>query len=179
MRRPIVFFPFASLSAAAVLLTACSSAPSNSASGLPPASASVTLGSTGARPNFNDAAYVKIHFHNDWYEKLTVETKWSYPLLPHFYLAEQQCLFPNTDWTSEIGFQFPDGQVLIKTLRDNCDNRREKPLTRVIAFEKIQFTHADPERATITADVKAVQGSGTVLCGRQSFPIQGDLKCDP
>ncbi len=121
---------------------------------------------------------MKIHFRNEWDEKITVETKWSYPFLPHFFLAEQQCIFPNSDWTSDIGFQFSDGQALVKVLVDNCDPRRQKPLVRVLAFEKIQYTH-DPERATIAAYVKPVQGSGAVLCGRQIFPVEEKLRCNP
>ena len=172
MKRSTVF---GIVSCAAFLLSACSSAPQGNSSSIPPAGGSANA--ARVRPDFNDSAYVKVHFHNGWDVRVTARTEWSYLWLPTFFLAKEHCVLPNQDWTSEIGFQLPDGEVAITADRDNCIGHKDTH-ERVLVFRSITFTHADPERATITSDVKDDRKFGFSLCGRQTYPITGDLKCD-
>lgn len=166
---------FAIVSCAALLLSACSSAPQGNSSAIPPAGSSANA--TRVRPDFNDSAYVKVHFHNGWDVRVTARTEWSYFILPTYFLAEERCVLPNQDWTSEIGFQYPNGEVAITADRDNCIGHRDTH-ERVLVFSSIQYTHADPQRATLTSDVKDDRRFGFTLCGRQTYPIMGELTCD-
>lgn len=162
-------------SCAALLLSACSGAPQSNSSAIP-----LDGGSANAarvRPDFDDAAYVKVHFHNGWDTRVTARTEWSYPILPTYFLAEERCVLPNHDWTSEIGFQYPSGEVAILADRDNCTGHKDTH-ERVLVFSSIQYTHADPARATLTSDVRNDARFGFSLCGRQTYPNMGELKCD-
>jgi len=166
---------FAIVSCTAFLLSACSSAPQGNSSPIPSAGSSANA--TRVRPDFNDSAYVKVHFHNGWDVRVTARTEWSYFILPIYFLAEERCVLPNQDWTSEIGFQYPNGEVAITADRDNCSGHKDTH-ERNLVFSSIQYTHADPERATITSDVRDDRRYGFSLCGRQTYPIVEDLRCD-
>ncbi len=172
MRIQTVFLPTAALGAAVIFLSACSGASQSNTLRLPQTSAGVN--SSVVRPTFQDAAFVKVKFHNNWGQKLTAQTLYSYPILPTYFVVQQQCVEPNSDWTSEIGFQYPDGQVAVKVLNDNCVHNPSSP-KGTIYFTSIQFSHADPERATITSDV--TPNFVLKLCGRQTDPIRGKLEC--
>lgn len=163
------------VSCTAFVLSACSSAPPGSSPPLPPASRSASA--TRVRPDFNDSAYVKIHFHNGWGVRVTARTEWSYFIFPAYFLAEEQCVLPNQDWASEIGFQYPNGEVAITADRDNCTGHKDTH-ERALVFSSIEYTHANPERATITSDVRDDKRYGFSLCGRQTYPIMGEIRCD-
>ena len=161
--------------AAVVLVSACAGGPQSATSALP------AMGTSGkpavVRPDFNDAAYVKVTFRNNWLEKVTVKTTYSYPIFPYYFVVQQRCVDPNQEWTSEIGFQYPDGQVGIELVRDNCENRAN-PSRRNIFFDRIQYTHADPQRATIASTAEEDRVTGLKLCGHQTYPVKGSRECD-
>lgn|GEM_PF-3506132 len=166
---------FAIVSCTSFLLSACSSAPQGNSSPLPLAGSSANA--TRVRPHFNDAAYVKVHFHNGWDVRITARTEWSYVIFPIYFLAEERCVLPNQEWTSEIGFQYPNGEVAVTADRDNCVGHKNTH-DRGLVFSSIQYTHADPARATITTDVRDDRRFGFSLCGRQTYPTMGVLTCD-
>lgn len=152
---------------AAVLLASCSAL-----SPAPPLSSSPTVGSNAARPAGFFATYVKVNFHNATPYKLNVITAYSYPIIPGWVTYEKHCVHPNTDWTSEMGFDFPDPQVLIAVHNDDCRLRQPIGSGR-LTFKDIAFFE---DRATITSQVTYEAGP-LDFCARQTHPINGKREC--
>lgn len=144
----------------------------------PPLSGGPLGGSATVKPKiFSD--YVKIHFHNKTSHTLVVSTLWSYKILPHYYKADEKCVDPNADWSSEIGFTYPNGQVevRVKKFDGNLCSGKEAYVAAIF-FDKIKL---DKERATIDSSVAFLQTRNENyydLCGRQTEPTVGARKCD-
>lgn len=133
-----------------------------------PRSASAMAGSNTARPNLF-ADYVKIIFRNKSGYTLSVATLYSYPVIP-FLPAQSKCVKPGQDWTSEIGFEYSDGQVGIRAAltRNPEDCLGRDRFSGFIGFKQIQFYQ---ERATITSQIEYNNKAGDYeLCGRQTHP---------
>jgi hypothetical protein len=143
----------------------------------PPLSGAPIAGSTTTSPNLL-TDYVTIHFHNKTSHTLVARTYWTYPILPHWIKAAEKCVDPNKDWSSEIGFTYPHGQVQVRVLKfdDNfCSGKTAR--VGIIDFDHIQLYN---ERATITSEVSFVQTKEDYfeLCGRQTDPNIEKRKCD-
>ena len=164
-------FPALALGAAALLVSACSAAPQGTATGLPSTGASAK--SAGTRSGYFPAI-ARIAFHNNW-DKVTVKTFYSYPILPTWHLAQEQCVYAGTDWKTSIGFKYPDGQVRIVVLNDGCTHPRPSDPRGRLDFKNIQYTH-DPEEATIASNIEPSNFS-IKFCGHQDHPIKGNHEC--
>lgn len=131
--------------------------------------------STAATPNaFAD--YVKIIFHNKSGYTLQAGTFYAYPITP-FIPADSACVKPGQDWTSEIGFQYPDGQVGISAAltRNPGECLGRDRFFAFIDFRQIQFYQ---ERATITSQIEYNDKAGDYeLCGRQTHPNSEKRVC--
>lgn len=158
---------------AAAFLASCSTSGST-----PPLSAGPTAGSTTKGPDLF-ADYVKIHFHNRTSHTLVVSTWWSYPILPRFFKADEKCVDPNADWSSEIGFTYPHGQVEVRALKfDHNFCSGKEGYAGAIFFEHIKL---EQDRATIDSDVafrETRKENYFELCGRQTKPTVEGRKCD-
>jgi hypothetical protein len=164
-------FP-AVLSAAALMLGACSSPLSNNALGLMPASAIVQH--SAARPA-HFAAYAKVVFHNNYFERVTVKTLFSYPILPTWHGYKEGCVDARSVWESQVPFNYPKGQVRILVVRDRCSGNIGTPRGS-IDFKDIKYSHGDPEEATIASNVEPFNFE-LKLCGHQTQPTKGYAEC--
>jgi hypothetical protein len=161
------------LLATAIAVSSCASSTGNGTTSLMPVSplfGHPVAGSTAARPNYFPDV-VKIAFHNNTGLKLKVRTLYSYPILPSWHLSEERCVDPHGDWTSSIGFKYPDGQVRIEVVNDDCGLPRSP--RGAIFFKHIDLSR---ERATITSHVDGFF-SHLLFCGRQTEPINGKREC--
>lgn len=156
----------------AALLASCSTS----------GSAPVFLGapmahSTATTPNIF-AEYVKVHFHNTTGRTLVVRTYWSYPVLPDWYLADEKCVDPRGDWSSQIGFTYPNGQVAVRALEfDGNFCSGKVALTARLNFLDLKFRN---DEATITSDVRVKETAKEIhryLCGQQTDPKVGEETC--
>jgi hypothetical protein len=167
------------LFASAIAVSSCGSSTGYGSPSLVPGSApsgAAVVGSTAARPNVF-ADYVKIIFHNKSGYTLSVATLYSYPFIPTFLPAGNKCVKPGQDWTSEIGFEYADGQVGIRAALtrnpDDCLGRDR--FFAFIDFKQIQFYQ---ERATITGQIEYNDKAGDYeLCGRQTYPNSEKRVC--
>jgi hypothetical protein len=155
---------------AAIFLASCS-IPSST----PPLS-SGPAGLNAARPNHRFADYVKVIFHNKSGYTLSVGTFYAYPIIP-FLPADNKCVKPGQDWTSEIGFDYPDAEVGIRAALtrnpDDCQGRDR--FFAFIGFTQIQFYQ---ERATITGQIEYNNKAADYeLCGRQTQPNNEKRVC--
>lgn len=167
------------LLASVIVLSSCAGSSNNgSPSSLVPATPFLRgplAGSTVRRPNLF-ADYVKIVFHNKSGYTLDVNTFYAYPITP-FLPAASACVKPGQNWTSEIGFEYSDGQVGIRaalTRNPSYCLGRDR-FFGFVGFEKIQFSQ---ERATITGQIEFNDKAGDYeLCGRQTFPNSEKKTC--
>jgi len=170
--------PRGALLASAIILSSCASSTGSGWSSLlpgSPLSGAALAGSTAARPNLF-ADYVKVIFRNKSGYTLSVATLYSYPIIP-FLPADHQCVKPGQDWTSEIGFEYTDGQVGVRAALtrnpDDCLGRDR--FSAFIDFKQIQFYQ---ERATITSQLEYNDKAGDYeLCGRQTHPNSEKRVC--
>jgi hypothetical protein len=161
------------LLATAIAVSSCGNSTGNGTTSLIPGSPPLrrpVAGSTTTKPNYF-ADVVKIDFHNNTGLKLKARTLFSYPILPGWHESREQCVDPHGDWTSSIGFKYPDGQVGIMVVNDDCGQPRGP--RGGIFFKSIQFSD---ERATITGQVDSFFAH-LLLCGRQTDPISGKREC--
>lgn len=169
----------ATVTAAALLLSACSGgAPANpSALPLTGASANASVAQHGARPNAVFASYVKMTFRNETSQTLHMHTSYSYPIFgPGWLVYEVRCVKPHTEWKSEIGFNYPDPQVRIATQFNGECQPHSRILSGYVSFKSITFSNGEPERAAIESDMKESNGV-LKLCGRQIQPVQKQQEC--
>ncbi|HKU81345.1 MAG TPA: hypothetical protein VJP76_04170 [Candidatus Tumulicola sp.] len=169
----------ATVTAAALLLSACSGGPPSTPSGLPltGASANAILANRGARPNGAFASYVKVIFRNETSQTLHMHTSYSYPIFgPGWLMYEVRCVKPHTEWKSEIGFNYPDPQVRVGTQFNGECQPHSRILSGYVSFKSITFSNGEPERATIESDMKESNGVFK-LCGRQTQPVQKQQEC--
>ena len=161
------------LSAAALMLAACSSPLSNNAPGFMPSSAAVQR-SGGVRPKIF-GAYVKVAFHNDFRERERVKLFYSYPILPGWYFYKEQCVEGRSKWEPSIPFSYPDGEVRIAVVYDRC--RDVIGATHgSLDFKGIQYSNGDPQEATITSRIEPFNFE-LKFCGHQSHPIERRPRC--
>ncbi len=158
----------------AIALSSCASSTGNGSPSLMPGSplsgGPIAGANTPGRGFF--ATYVKVDFHNATRHKLNVITAYSYPIIPGWVTYEKQCVHPNSDWTSTMGFDFPDPQVRIVVHNDDC--HRFQPIgSGQLSFKDIQFSE---DRATITSQVTQEVGP-LDFCARQSHPTNGKREC--
>ena len=134
--------------------------------------------STTTTPNIF-SEFVNVHFHNTTGRTLVVRTYWSYPILPDWILAEEKCVDPRQDWSSQIGFTYPNGQVEVRALEfDHNFCSGKVALVARLHFLDIQF-HND--QATIASEVTIKETGKDIyryLCGRQTDPKVGEKRCN-
>lgn len=171
LARGAVLFAFA------IAVSSCGNATGSGSPLLPgsPRASAATAGARVAGPNLF-ADYVKVVFHNRSGYTLSVGTFFAYPVTP-FLPADSKCVKPGEDWTSEIGFQYPDGQVGVRAAltRNPGECLGRDRFSAFIGLSQIQFYQ---ERATVDAKMEYNEKAGDYeLCGRQTHPNSDKRVC--